>query len=869
MRIDRIRVDAFGRLRDLDTGAAPLGGLVVVLGPNEAGKSTLFTFLTTALYGFQPATRDKNPHVPWGTDEASGSIHVHLDSGGCADVERTLRSQPSAKLTADGRTLDLRNQPVPWVDHVPRAVFRQVFAVTLAELAGLDGETWVRIQDKVIGSMGATDLQSARVVAESLEREAGEIWRPNRRGNQQLRHLQADLRALRGRRAAAQERDARVRRLVEERETVRTQLYDVRERRQLDRVEVERARSLLPVKRQLERIDALVTEAGDREALEGLPPDPSARWDELHAEIREREAALSDAEGDVSVLEATVARAGGARSILAHREDIAQLVGMVAGSAHDRARAVELEGEIREVEARLDASSARVVQGSWRDLPPTTLAELPVERIRERVGAAERPPAPEPAEGAPPPETWLALAVGVALLGWGLTTGPAALAAIGTVTLLAALGIWLWRARGGRREMRETTPRGPDLTTLLGGLPVRRERLEHPGPSLVSDLERLRDLGRTLAELRRALAASRARVEDVEEAARTLAEELGRDGAQPSEVVARALDRELREAEGLQHAAVTGERELGRARRVRDTTAAKLDTLRIELASLEARARGLSSGDVRLGLERARVRIDARDRAERLREELRREHPDLDELRARIEELDRAEHIWSVDEEALARASARIEEHDERIEDLLTRGEALDGEIARLRDEETVDAVDSEIASLKEEEARLVRLRDRKWVLAKLLREADRRFREEHQPDLMRRAGSYLDHLTGGRYQRLVADETEGEHLFHLVGPSLPAPVPLAPPVSTGTLEQAYLSLRLAIVDHLDQGGERLPLFVDEIFVNWDGSRRERGLDVLAGIARTRQVFVFTCHPDVAGELEERGGAVLRLDRSE
>jgi len=286
-----------------------------------------------------------------------------------------------------------------------------------------------------------------------------------------------------------------------------------------------------------------------------------------------------------------------------------------------------------------------------------------------------------------------------------------------------------------------------------------------------------------------------------------------------------------------------------------------------ELSALTERAEAYAPGDVERGLKEARSRITARQRADQLEEELRRGHPNLDEIRTQIDELDRAEHSWSVDEEALARARARIEAHDEQIETLLTRGEALEGETARLRDLDTVDAVDSEVASLRDEESRLVLSRDRQWVLARLLREADRRFREAHQPDLVRRAGSYLKHLTGGRYERLVIDETDGEHLFHLVGPTLPAPVPLAPPVSTGTLEQAYLSLRLAIIDHLDQGGERLPLFVDEIFVNWDGERRARGLEVLTGIADARQVFVFTCHPGVAAELEQHGGQILELDR--
>jgi uncharacterized protein YhaN len=153
-------------------------------------------------------------------------------------------------------------------------------------------------------------------------------------------------------------------------------------------------------------------------------------------------------------------------------------------------------------------------------------------------------------------------------------------------------------------------------------------------------------------------------------------------------------------------------------------------------------------------------------------------------------------------------------------------------------------------------------------VLAQLVREADRRFREEHQPDLLRRASAHLEHLTGGRYDRLLVDESGPDGLFQIVGPGLPAPVPLSAPVSTGTLEQAYLGLRLAIVDHLDQGHERLPLFIDEAFVNWDPVRRSRGLDVVVDLAAARQLFVFTCHPETADRLAERGARVLRLGQA-
>ena len=92
----------------------------------------------------------------------------------------------------------------------------------------------------------------------------------------------------------------------------------------------------------------------------------------------------------------------------------------------------------------------------------------------------------------------------------------------------------------------------------------------------------------------------------------------------------------------------------------------------------------------------------------------------------------------------------------------------------------------------------------------------------------------FLSHLTGGRYDRLIVDETDSGQIFHVAGPAVPESVPLASPLSTGTLEQAYLSLRLAIVDHLDQGRARLPVFVDGVLVNWDRERRARGIERLA-----------------------------------
>src|SRR5690606_28269511 len=292
-------------------------------GPNEAGKSTIFQFLTTILYGFKPASRETNPFVPWGTDEAGGCCTVRLADGRRAEIARKLRSNPTGHVTVAGRVANVRNHEVPWVEHIPRSGFRQVFAVTLGELASLDDDTWGRIQDRVVGSMGASDLRPVRAVAEELEREAGELWRPNRRGNQKVRVLRERMRALRGRRGEAVERDRTLRELVRERDAVREELRERRGEREHETLVLDRIGALAPVRAQLMRIAALRDAAGPVHRLEALPADPVARLERLEAERDRLEGRLDSLRAErVEPTAALAARDVAVERVLEHREEI-------------------------------------------------------------------------------------------------------------------------------------------------------------------------------------------------------------------------------------------------------------------------------------------------------------------------------------------------------------------------------------------------------------------------------------------------------------------------------------------------------------------------------------------------------------------
>ena len=893
MRIERVQIREFGRLRGIDTGRDALPGLIVVLGPNEAGKSTLFHFLTTALFGFHPATREGNPYIPWGSDEAGGSIDLRLDDGACLQVDRRLRSQPTGKLIMDGRTDDLRNRSLPWADHVPFRVFRQVFAVTLGDLAGLDEETWAGIQDRILGAMGATDVVPARRVAEQLEAEAGALWRPTRRGNQRVRDLQDEVRALRARRSEALERDRRLRDVVEERDRARDRLEEARRERHLERAVVDRVQSLIPVRAQVRRIAALRDEAGPPDLLDALPADPTAYWEDLRARALSGRQRLEELTADLVEPQRAVAAVGdGEEALLNRADEISAFLARAAGSASDRVRLQELEQGIAEVERRLDGAAAQWLSTSWRDVSVAQLEGVPHADLRDRVRRfmaareqrriLESAATQEFASTAPTSFVVGAVALlvsGAALLALGLPDRspiPIALGGAAAAVGVAFLVLWARLRAGPARASTSTGDAGRQVqeaedgalrqvADLLEGLPVRPEVLSDPGEFLVPGVERMRELLADRRDRERTSQDMKDRTAATDGEAAALGHALGLEPGLSTEAVIHVLGRELQRCERLKEAADAGQREIRRLRREQGRLEAELHGFETESEQLQARFASLADGDAQRGAHLASERLQAALRAAELQDELERAHPDLQGMVARISEAEAAGESWTMDDEDLANRRARIDALDEEVNQLTGSAEALDRDAAHLLQEETVDAVDGEVASLKEEEARLVRERDRAWVLAQLVREADRRFREEHQPDLVRRAGSYLGHLTGGRYDRMLVDDVGDEGVFQIVGPSLPAPIPLAHPVSTGTLEQAYLALRLAIVDHLDRGGERLPLFVDEVFVNWDDARRARGVDLLASVSKSRQLFFFTCHPEMAATLEARGAKVIPL----
>lgn len=96
MKIKNLKINGFGKLENKKMEFSD--GINIIIGKNEAGKSTLLKFITSMFYG---ASKNKNGkeisdferYMPWNTDDYSGKILYKLDNGEEYEIYREFKKK--------------------------------------------------------------------------------------------------------------------------------------------------------------------------------------------------------------------------------------------------------------------------------------------------------------------------------------------------------------------------------------------------------------------------------------------------------------------------------------------------------------------------------------------------------------------------------------------------------------------------------------------------------------------------------------------------------------------------------------------------------------------------------------------------------
>ena len=140
-----------------------------------------------------------------------------------------------------------------------------------------------------------------------------------------------------------------------------------------------------------------------------------------------------------------------------------------------------------------------------------------------------------------------------------------------------------------------------------------------------------------------------------------------------------------------------------------------------------------------------------------------------------------------------------------------------------------------------------------------LIAETLKTFVRERQPAVLASGSAAFATVTGGRYTAVQLDAEAELQSVVVIDDKGRLKKPGA--LSTGTQQQLYLAIRLALADEFGRSNVPLPLIMDDCLVNFDPRRAAAVAGLLAERSADGQCLLFTCHPETAALMEAQKSA--------
>lgn len=233
MRLTRIEIEGFGSLAGMDLRFGRAMNLVV--GPNEAGKSTLQEAIVTGIYGLQSSERTRATLVertdrwrPWQGGNYGLALEIELEDGTQLRIERDLDAESVRVMDpSSGADLTDRFEPDAFgglqvgrqLLGVSRDIYTNTACISRSEVLRLEDAGSIKEAIVALADSAHPDRTAQRVLDRLRQERVHRIGKPRGRGGP-MHELESRLADLERQLAAARQARAAVDELAQKREAV-------------------------------------------------------------------------------------------------------------------------------------------------------------------------------------------------------------------------------------------------------------------------------------------------------------------------------------------------------------------------------------------------------------------------------------------------------------------------------------------------------------------------------------------------------------------------------------------------------------------------------------------------------------------------
>ena len=153
---------------------------------------------------------------------------------------------------------------------------------------------------------------------------------------------------------------------------------------------------------------------------------------------------------------------------------------------------------------------------------------------------------------------------------------------------------------------------------------------------------------------------------------------------------------------------------------------------------------------------------------------------------------------------------------------------------------ENLSKLEEELIAYEEQHENLQKINMSIELTKKLLGNAYERMKNSVSPIFTEKLSKNIAKITKNKYTNLYFSDDQGLTIELDNGNYIPADR-----LSIGTIDQLYLSLRLAMLDEISN--EKVPIILDEAFAYFDNDRLKNILIYLTSEFKDRQIIILTC----------------------